>query len=72
MKKNGKPKDIDFWLLSVHEIDCDLVKPMFTMDIKNNFEKMDVPIRFQNQSNYGGTFFMGFWRWFFFNRKKSY
>lgn len=59
-EKNTPSKENDFWLISVHETDCDLVKPMFTMDIKNNFEKMDVPIRFQNQSNYGERYLWDF------------
>ncbi len=59
-EKNELKKENDFWLLSIHEIDCEFVKPMFTMDIKNNFEKMDTPIRFQNQSNYGERFLWDF------------
>jgi len=59
-EKNGTVKDIDFWLLSIHEIDCEVVKPLFTMDIKNNFEKMDTPIRFQNLSNFGERYLWDF------------
>ena len=59
-EKNGEPKENDFWLLSIQEIDCDVVKPYFTMDVKNNFEKTDTPIRFYNQSNYGERFLWDF------------
>lgn len=59
-EKSKTSKDNDFWLLSIQEIDCDLVKPNFTMDVKNHFEKMDIPIRFHNQSNYGERFLWDF------------
>ncbi len=58
-EKEGDKQE-DFWVLKIEEMSCDEVKPIFSMDIVNDEEKLGVPIKFTNKSNLGER-----WLWNF-------